>query len=193
MNIGEPVSGEAASDEAAVVEDPVAGQPAVEQSAVEQSAVEGGPVASVPRGHHQIPVLTYAGLLVGGLVLGLIAVVVYAERRVVGDRSLPWGLALVIIAVPTCVRGAAWLVGSRRGAVVVALGWLLPTLTFSVQGPGGDVLLPAGWRTNWYLGAAGLLVLLAVLLPLPRGAGLLASERRDVANSRSRAEPVEDG
>lgn len=124
--------------------------------------------------------LTYAGLLAGGIVLGLVGTVLTAARVVVRGVTVPWGLVLVLVAVLACVRGAAWLIGSRRGAALVGLGWVLPTLAFATTNPGGDVLLPDVPRTYAYLGGATLVVVLAVALPLPRGT------RELVASGRSR-------
>jgi hypothetical protein len=124
------------------------------------------------------PVLVYAGLLLGGVALGLVGTVLMAARTVTRGTTVPWGLVLVLVAVLACVRGAAWLLGSRRGAALVALGWVLPTLAFATTNPGGDVLLPDEPRTYVYLGGATLLVVLAVALPLPRGTRELVAARR---------------
>ncbi|HSN07131.1 MAG TPA: DUF6113 family protein [Candidatus Angelobacter sp.] len=114
-------------------------------------------------------VLRYVALVLGGVVLGLVGAVFAAARTTVRGTTVPWGLVLVLLALLTCVRGAAWLLGSRRGAALVGLGWVLPTLAFATANPGGDVLLPDELRTYVYLGGATLLVVLAVALPLPRG------------------------
>jgi hypothetical protein len=123
-------------------------------------------------------VLAYVGLLVGGIVLGLFGAVVVASRMFVRGVTVPWGLVLTLVTVLACVRGAAWLVGSRRGAALVGLGWVLPTLAFATTNPGGDILLPDLTRTYVYLVASAALVLLAVALPLPRGAAQAAADSR---------------
>jgi hypothetical protein len=123
-------------------------------------------------------VLTYAGLLLGGIVLGLFGTVLMAARVTVRGVVVPWGLILSMLAVIACVRGAAWLVGSRRGAALVGLGWVLPTLAFTTANPGGDILLPDVPRTYVYLIGSALVVVLAVALPLPRGAAAAAADSR---------------
>ncbi|MDA8436499.1 MAG: DUF6113 family protein [Actinomycetales bacterium] len=134
--------------------------------------------------------LTHAGLLLGGVVLGLVGTVLTAARAFVRGVTVPWGLVLVLVAVLACVRGAAWLVGSRRGAALVGLGWVLPTLAFATTNPGGDVLLPDVPRTYAYLGGAALIVVLAVALPLPRGTReLVASGRAPGAGQGPVQEP----
>jgi hypothetical protein len=123
-------------------------------------------------------VLTYAGLALGGIVLGLFGAVLMAARVTVRGTVVPWGLILSMLAVLACVRGAAWLVGSRRGAALVGLGWVLPTLAFATTNPGGDILLPDVPRTYVYLVGSALFVVLAVALPLPRGAAAAAADSR---------------
>jgi hypothetical protein len=113
--------------------------------------------------------LTYVGLVVGGLFLGVLGVGLAAVRTQVNGTFVPWGLVLMLVALPVCVRGAAWFVGSRRGAVAVAVAWVLPTIAFASTNPGGDVLLPDLPRTYVYLVGGAALVLLASVWPLPRG------------------------
>ena len=134
--------------------------------------------------------LTYVGLLVGGVVLGLIGTVLAAARTVVRGLTVPWGLVLVLVAILACVRGAAWLVGSRRGAALVGLGWVLPTLAFATTNPGGDVLLPDVPRTYAYLGGATLIVVLAAALPLPRGTRELVASGRAHGGTPEPVAPV---
>ena len=146
----------------------------------------------------RVSVLTWIALGVGGLVLGSLGALVQADRRVSGDRTVPWGLVLVVVVVAVCVRAASYLVGNRRGGAIVAVGWLVPTLVLSGQGPGGDVILPSTARSTWYLGATAVIALVALLWPLPRGADVLAAERRGATRHRHRddepalepAEPV---
>lgn len=114
--------------------------------------------------------LTLLALLVGGLVLGFIGAVVSTLHREVAGVDVPWGLVLVVVTVGCCVRGGAWLVGSRRGAAMVALGWVLPSLAFSAVNPGGDVVLTDEPRTYVYLASGAVISLLATLWPLPAGA-----------------------
>jgi hypothetical protein len=141
----------------------------------------GAPVDSevLPRLESAPPsVLTYVGLLLAGIVLGLFGTVVMASRVTVRGVTVPWGLILSLVTVLACVRGAAWLVGSRRGAALVGLGWVLPTLAFATTNPGGDILLPDLTRTYVYLIGSAVLVVGSVALPLPRGAAQAAADGR---------------
>jgi len=135
-------------------------------------------------------ILTYAGLALGGIVLGLFGTVLMAARVTVHGTVVPWGLILSMLAVLACVRGAAWLVGSRRGAALVGLGWVLPTLAFATTNPGGDILLPDVPRTYVYLVGSALFVVLAVALPLPRGAAAAAADSRAHRGADVPEEPV---
>ena len=128
---------------------------------------------------------TDVGLVVAGLALGVLGAVLTASHVTVRGVTLPWGLVLSLAAVLACVRGGSWLVGSRRGGALVGLGWVLPTLAFATVNPGGDVLLPDEARTYVYLVGATVLVVLAVALPLPRG----AREVADAARARRRPLP----
>jgi hypothetical protein len=120
----------------------------------------------------RLPVL--AGLVVGGAVLGLVGVGVIALDRTVGSVTVPWGAVLAVLGVVASVRGAAYLVGSRRGGSAVLLGWLVPTFAFSAVNPGADVVLTDEPRTYAYLLATFGLGLLAASWPLPVGAAELA-------------------
>jgi hypothetical protein len=135
-------------------------------------------------------VLTYAGLLLGGVVLGLFGTVLMAARVTVRGTVVPWGLVLTMLAILTCVRGAAWLVGSRRGAALVGLGWVLPTLAFATTNPGGDILLPDVPRTYIYLVGSAVFVVLATTLPLPRGAAAAAADSRTHRGAHLPEEPA---
>jgi len=124
------------------------------------------------------PVLAYAGSFVAGFGLGLVGAIVAASRVIVRGVTVPVGLVLVLLAVGAVGRGMAWYAGSRRAAAFVALGWVLPTAAYLLLSPGGDVLLPDVRRTTWYLLGSAVLLVAAMLWPLPRGARELAEARR---------------
>jgi len=120
--------------------------------------------------------LGYGLLFVVGIVAAMFGVALVPLRLTVGGAALPVGL-LVVVAIPVIARAGAWVMGARLGAACVALGWALPTIAFVLAGPGGDVLLPDITRTWIYLVGTTLLLVLAVVLPLPRGARELAEAR----------------
>jgi hypothetical protein len=118
--------------------------------------------------------LALVGPFVAGILLGVVGAVVIQLRRTVGEVDVPWGLVLAVLGIGCCTRGAAWMLGSRRGAVAVLLGWLVPTLALSAINPGGDVVLTDEPLTYVYLIATFSLALLAASWPLPDGAAELA-------------------
>jgi hypothetical protein len=119
----------------------------------------------------RLPVL--AALFACGVVLGLVGVGVVALESTIRSVTLPWGVALAVLGVACSVRGAAWLVGSRRGGMAVLLGWFVPTFAFSAVNPGGDVVLTDEPRTYVYLLTTFALGLAAATWPLPEGAAEL--------------------
>lgn len=160
-----------------------------------------GSVATPTPTRSPVALLTWAGLLVGGLVLGSLGALVQADRRQLGtgtdSHTLWWGLLLVVVVLGVCVRAASYLVGSRRGGALVAVGWLVPTLVLAGQGPGGDVILPSTDRSTWYLGASAVVALVALLWPLPEGTRELAASHRSElrarrAEERPDPEPTDD-
>ena len=120
--------------------------------------------------------LTYVGLAIWGLFLGVLGVGLAAVRTQVNGNFIPWGVALMLVALPVSARAAAWFVGARSGAVAVGLAWVVPTILFSSTNPGGDVLLPDLTRTYVYLIGGAVLVLVACIWPLPRGARAFVRE-----------------
>ena len=64
----------------------------------------------------------------------------------VGVVPLPITILLAAVSMPWLVRSAAELGGPRPVAAVPLVVWLLALGVLGVAGPGGDVLLPAGWR-----------------------------------------------
>lgn len=138
-------------------------------------------------------VLTLLGLLAGGLVLGFIGAVVSTLHREILGVDVPWGLVLVVLALGCCVRGGAWLVGSRRGAAMVAVGWVLPSLAFSAVNPGGDVVLTDEPRTYVYLLGGAVISMLATVWPLPAGAAEAArAHPQAVTDEETDAAPEPD-
>ena len=151
----------------------------------------------MPGAASRVPVsmLTWVGLAFGGLVLGSLGALVQADRRVADGHTVWWGLVLVVVVLGVCVRAASYLVGSRRGGALVAVGWLVPTLVLAGQGPGGDVILPSTDRSTWYLGASAVVALVALLWPLARGTRELAAQQRGLARAHRddrRLEPADD-
>jgi hypothetical protein len=80
----------------------------------------------------------------------------------VGAVPLPITILLAAVSTPWLVRRAAELGGPRSVAAVPLVAWLLALGVLGVAGPGGDVLLPADWRSALLL-AGGLFPAAVVL------------------------------
>jgi hypothetical protein len=148
--------------------------------ATDRFATDGGDVEGTdgpePASPYVVPTtLAHVLLFVVGVVTALFGVALAPVR--VGGALAPVGLAVVVV-IPVIARAAAWLTGRRLGAGLVAVGWAVPTIAFVLAGPGGDVLLPDVTRTWVYLLATTALLVLAIAVPLPRGARELAEARR---------------
>lgn len=73
----------------------------------------------------------------------------------VGALPLPVTILLAALSTPWLVRSAAALGGPAWVAAAPLAVWVAALLVFGVGGPGGDVLLPAYWR-SLLLMAAGI-------------------------------------
>ena len=70
----------------------------------------------------------------------------------VGAVPFPITILLAVVSTPWLVRSAAELGGPRVVAAVPLVVWVLALGVLGVGGPGGDVLLPADWRSALLLG-----------------------------------------
>ncbi|MGH3775506.1 MAG: hypothetical protein ACRDRR_07175 [Pseudonocardiaceae bacterium] len=70
----------------------------------------------------------------------------------VGAVPVPATILLAVVSTRWLVRSAAELGGPRSVAAVPLVVWLLALGVLGVAGPGGDVLLPADWRSLLLLG-----------------------------------------
>ena len=107
------------------------------------------------------------GLLVGGLI-GLLGAFVQAQRILIGDVAIPWGLVLVWVVLVLAVRAGAWAVGTRWAAWAVVVGWLAATVVLATESPSGDLAISGGGRQLTYLLGGVVLASAAATLPVPR-------------------------
>ena len=114
--------------------------------------------------------LRFLLLLVVGLELAVWEAFLVAAR--------PFGVALPLAAVLALVGNVAvGLVGARvlgrpLGAAVPGLLWLVTALALGSRGPGGDTVVPGGWRGVAFLvaGAAGAVGVVGVTSAAKNGA-----------------------
>lgn len=84
--------------------------------------------------------------------LALAAVEVLYLPLWVGAAPCPITILLAMVSTPWLVRSAAEVGGPRMVAAVPLVVWALALGVLGVGGPGGDVLLPADWRSALLLG-----------------------------------------
>lgn len=118
---------------------------------------------------------TALGLVVAllvGLVIGFAGAFVSSQHATIGvagnTLSIPWGVPLVWGALLCAIRGGTWLVQSRTGGWLVAVGWLASTVLMATESPSGDLAIPGGARSMTYLVGGVILATAAAMLPLPR-------------------------
>lgn len=92
------------------------------------------------------------------VVLVLVAVLLAALELLflplrVAGVPLPITILLAALTTPWLVRSAATLGGHPGLAAAPLVAWVGAVLVFGLAGPGGDVLLPADWRSLVLLGA----------------------------------------
>ncbi|MCW2876275.1 MAG: hypothetical protein JWQ95_375 [Sphaerisporangium sp.] len=112
----------------------------------------------------------YGVLFLLGAVYGVVAGLEHSWD--VGDSvpPVPIVLSLVLFAL---LYGAGRLLGTKMGAFVPGMGWMLAALLFSVKRPEGDLVIAANPAGYWYLGGGALALVVAVLLLPSSGSWLL--------------------
>lgn len=94
--------------------------------------------------------LSAAGSLLLGAVVGVVGTVTHRSTP-------PWGIALgLALVLAAGVTARAW--GGLVALIAFAAGWCAVATGMSLEGPGGDVLVPGGTSTAylgqiWLLGA----------------------------------------
>lgn len=71
----------------------------------------------------------------------------------VGAVPVPVTILLAAVTTPWLVRSAAALCGPSSSAALPLVAWVTAVLVFGLGGPGGDILLPADWRSLLLLSA----------------------------------------
>ncbi|MCL2516456.1 MAG: hypothetical protein FWD85_02170 [Microbacteriaceae bacterium] len=81
--------------------------------------------------------------LIGGLALGTVGT--FGHRGVigVGPVDLPWGIVVSVAGVLCFLVGLRVYTGDRLVTLLGALGVIAPVLLFSMEGPGGSVVVVA--------------------------------------------------
>lgn len=114
-------------------------------------------------------VLLALACLAAGLLTGITGAFVQADRSFVAllgaELVVPWGMVLVIAVLVAVVRGGVWALGTRAGGWLVLGGWLLATVGFATESPGGDLAIAGGGREWVYVIAGTIAGSVAAMLP----------------------------
>jgi len=112
-----------------------------------------------------------AGEAVLALVVGLLFGVVgtFGHRSVIGigAANLPWGLVVAVLGAACFLLGIRLYTGSRLVTLVGAVGLLVPIFLFSLEGPGGSVVIAQDVPGRVWAYAPIVIALVAVASPLP--------------------------
>ena len=131
-----------------------------------------------------VRVVAHVAALLAGAAAGVLGSFVHPLRW----HGLPYGLVLGLALTFSVVVTAGLLTRSRSAAAAAGLGWLVATVTLSVQRREGDLVVPAtSLGYAWLLG--GLVVVMVAmawpysLLPVRRSTGEAAEDRSTPSGS----------
>ena len=105
------------------------------------------------------------GALLVGLLVGTVGAFLQAARSLVLGVPIPWGTALVLIALIVLVRGAVEVAGNRWAGWSLFAGWLTATVVFASQMPWGALVISGGSRQMAYLVVGVILGAAAATVP----------------------------
>jgi len=112
--------------------------------------------------------LVLVALLLDAVLLAAVELL-YLPLRI-GAAPVPITILLAAVTTPWLVRSAARLGGGGVVAASPLVTWVLGVLVLGMAGPGGDILLPADWRSLVLLGGGmfpGAVALGRSLSPVP--------------------------
>jgi len=103
-----------------------------------------------------------------GLALGVVGTFNHRGVIAAGDALLPWGLVVAMLGAACFLVGLRLYTDSRLVTLAGTLGLLVPIFLFSIEGPGGSVVIvqDAPGRI-WDLGPAVIAVLVLAWPRLP--------------------------
>lgn len=119
------------------------------------------------------------GSAVVSLAICVVAGFAHANRVVIAGTNIPYGLPLALLL---CVVGVLWLnrfFGTRLAGFVFLVIWVITTLQFAVESPGGDMVLAGAWYSLAYVVAGAILVSATCVLPPMRALDASNSHNQD--------------
>ena len=96
-------------------------------------------------------ILAYLASLISGLVVGMVGAFLQGARFMAAGVTVPWGLAVAIVALVVLIRAAIEITGGRGPGWVVLGAWIAATVAFAAEMPSGDLVISAGGRQMVYL------------------------------------------
>lgn len=107
----------------------------------------------------------FLGSASASLAISVVAGFAQANRVVIVGIKIPYGLPLALLL---CIFGVLWLnrfFGTRFAGLVFLVIWVITTLQFAIESPGGDLVLSATWYSSAYVIAGAVLVSASAMAP----------------------------
>lgn len=115
-------------------------------------------------------ILVLLGFVLMGFAIGVAGAFIQAQRFIlaVGDFVvvIPWGTALMLIAITVLTRLATVAAGTRWAGWLFFTCWLAATVLLSADSPSGDLAISSGARQMVYLFGGIVLGAAAATLPV---------------------------
>jgi 4-amino-4-deoxy-L-arabinose transferase-like glycosyltransferase len=119
--------------------------------------------------------------LVVGAVFGAVGTVAHQSTLTIGTVALPLGLPLALLGVFALLLGFRLLLRDRLVVLLAAVGVVAVIALFSVQSPGGSVLIPQGFAgIVWTIGPV---LLATVVVAWPRLPERVAAPERTASEA----------
>jgi hypothetical protein len=111
--------------------------------------------------------------------ISVVAGFAQANRVVIFGIKIPYGLPL---ALALCILSVLWLnrfFGTRFAGLIFLVIWVITTLQFAIESPGGDLVLSATWYSSAYVIVGAILVSATAVLPPMRTGALETRQTQD--------------
>jgi hypothetical protein len=103
-----------------------------------------------------------------GVFVSLISGFAHANRIVILDLSIPYGL---VLSLTICFLTVLWLnrqFQTRLAGTVFTVSWVLVTLRMAIESGNGDLVFTVTWYSTSYIIAGAILLSMAAVLPAMR-------------------------
>ncbi len=110
-------------------------------------------------------IFRYVLVFLIGLLLGTVGTFSHQSVVRVGSADLPWGMIVALLGVACYLVGIRLVLGGRGAVLVAAIGLLVPIAVFTLPGPGGYVIVPAGVLGELWEYAPAIIAVLVLAWP----------------------------